>query len=263
MTQPPIRFDNGGAYERGMGVWSGLAGEVFLDWLAPAPGMRWIDIGCGSGAFTELLMRRCAPSDTQGVDPSEPQLAFARTRPGTAGAVFQQGDAMALPFEADRFDAAVMALVIFFVPDPAKGVAEMARVVRPGGTIAAYAWDVLNGGFPFEPLQAELRALGVPPSLPPSPEASRTEVMRTLWEGAGLEAVETRAIEVRRSFQDFDDFWSASTATGSIKPLLAEMPATEAAAFKDRVRARLPADAAGRITYGARANAVKGIVATR
>ena len=168
MTQPPIRFDNGSAYERGMGVWSRLAGEVFLDWLAPPQGMRWIDIGCGSGAFTELTMQRCAPAETHGIDPSEPQLAFARTRPGAAGATFHQGDAMALPFEADRFDAAIMALVIFFVPEPAKGVAEMARVVRPGGTIAAYAWDVLNGGFPFEPLQAEFRALGVSPSLPPS-----------------------------------------------------------------------------------------------
>ena len=263
MTQPPIRFDNGAAYERGMGVWSRIAGEVFLDWLAPMPGLRWIDIGCGSGAFTELLMRRCAPTDTQGVDPSEAQLVFARARPGTAGAGFQQGDAMALPFAAGRFDAAVMALVIFFVPEPAKGVAEMARVVRPGGTIAAYAWDVLNGGFPFEPIQAELRALGVPASLPPSPEASRTEVLRALWEGAGLEAVETREIAIQRSFNDFEDFWSASTAMGSIRPLLAEMSPEDAAQFKERVRTRLPAAADGRIAYGARANAVKGRVPSR
>ena len=260
MTQPPIRFDNGSAYERGMGVWSRLAGEIFLDWLAPPSGMRWIDIGCGSGAFTELAMQRCTPQETHGIDPSEPQLAFARARPGAAGATFQQGDATALPFDANRFDAAIMALVIFFVPDPGKGVAEMARVVRPGGTIAAYAWDVLNGGFPFEPIQAELRALGVSPSLPPSPDASRTEVLRSLWEGAGLEAVETRTIEVRRTFTDFEDFWSATSATGSTKSTLAAMSDADAAQFKERVRARLPADADGEITYGARANAVKGRV---
>src|SRR5689334_6293259 len=115
MEQPHIRFDDGSAYERVMGAWSQLAGDVFLDWLAPATGQRWVDVGCGSGAFTERLMQRCAPLEVQGVDPSESQIAFARTRPGALGARFQQGDAMALPFEADRFEAAVMALVIFFV----------------------------------------------------------------------------------------------------------------------------------------------------
>src|SRR5213592_4288965 len=105
-----------------MGVWSRLAGEVFLEWLAPERALRWIDIGCGSGAFTELLIERCAPAEVQGIDPSEGQLAFARTRPAARLAQFRQGDAMALPFPGGRFDAAIMALVIFFVPEPAKGV---------------------------------------------------------------------------------------------------------------------------------------------
>ena len=70
MPEKPIRFDDGAAYDRGMGVWSQLAGQVFLDWLAPSSGLRWIDIGCGSGAFTELLAQRCAPAEIQGIDPS-------------------------------------------------------------------------------------------------------------------------------------------------------------------------------------------------
>src|SRR5437764_1727403 len=98
-----------------MGVWSRFAGEVFLDWLMPRPGFRWIDIGCGSGAFSELLVERCAPSEVQGIDPSEAQLAFARTRPAARLAQFRQGDAMALPFPADSFEAAVMEWGIFFV----------------------------------------------------------------------------------------------------------------------------------------------------
>ena len=131
VVEHQIRYDDGAGYERYMGSWSRLAGEVFLDWLAPRPGLRWIDIGCGNGAFTELLVQRCAPAEVQGIDPSEAQLAFARARPAARGAAFHQGDAMALPFPQDRFDAAVMALVIFFVPDPARGVAEMVRVVCP------------------------------------------------------------------------------------------------------------------------------------
>src|SRR5262249_36708422 len=158
MTQQPIRFDDGAAYDRGMGVWSQLAEQVFLDWLAPSSGLRWIDIGCGSGAFTELLAQRCAPAEIQGIDPSEAQFAFARAGPALRGATFLRGDAMALPFETDRFDAAVMALVLFFVPDPAKGVAEMARVVRPGGTVSSYLW--IAGEGPPAPFAVELAAFG-------------------------------------------------------------------------------------------------------
>lgn len=260
MPQPSIRFDDGAAYERGMGIWSRIAGEVFLDWLAPTPGLRWIDIGCGSGAFTELLMQRCAPSDMQGVDPSDAQLAFARARPAARGVTFQHGDAMALPFPNNRFDAAIMALVIFFVPEPARGVAEMARVVAPGGLVAAYAWDILGGGFPFHPIQTELRALGVMPSLPPSLDASRLETMHSLWTGAGLQDVETREITIQRSFADFDDFWESNTITGSIKPTIAGMSPADIEQLKGRVRAWIREDAAGRISYDARANAVRGFV---
>src|SRR6266704_1091779 len=189
MAERQIRFEDGAAYERMMGVWSRLAGDIFIDWLAPRPGLRWIDIGCGTGAFSELLVERCAPAEIQGIDPSEAQLAFARTRPAARLAQFRQGDAMALPFPDDSFDAAIMALVIFFVPQPAKGVAEMVRVVAPGGTVAAYAWDVLGDGHPGGPIQAEMRKMGLSPLLPPSAEASRIETLRELWTRAGLEAV--------------------------------------------------------------------------
>jgi SAM-dependent methyltransferase len=260
MTTPSIRFEDGDAYERAMGGWSRLAGEVFLDWLAPAPGLRWLDVGCGSGAFTELVVQRCAPREAHGVDPSEAQLAFARARPAARVARFHHGDALALPFEPMRFDVAAMALVIFFVPEPAKGVAEMVRVVRPGGLVAAYAWDILGGGFPFAPIGAELRAFGHPPPLPPSVAASRMDALRELWSGAGLQAVTTREITVQRSFTDFEDFWNNSTITGSIRPTIAGMTAADRETLRARLRARLPADAEGRITYSARANAIQGRV---
>src|SRR3954470_221455 len=192
MDEPQIRFDDGAGYERMMGKWSRLAGEVFLDWLKPPPRLRWIDIGCGNGAFTELLAERCAPAEIQGVDPSEAQLAFARARHSAGIAHFRQGDAMALPFPDHGFDAAAMALVIFFVPEPPAGVAEMTRVVRPGGLVASYAWDVEGGGFPLEPALAELRAMGFAPLRPPSFTAARMENLRALWSSAGLDTIETR-----------------------------------------------------------------------
>jgi ubiquinone/menaquinone biosynthesis C-methylase UbiE len=244
-----------------MGIWSRRVGEIFLDWVKPPPGLRWIDVGCGNGAFTELIIERYAPAGVQGIDPSEAQIAYARTRPAGRVAEFRQGDAMALPFADASFDAAAMALVIFFVPEPATGVAEMARVVRPGGLVAAYAWDMFGGGFPLEPVFAELRAMGKTPMGPPSPEASRIDNLRALWTGAGLKDVETREIKVQRTFADFDEFWSINLLGPTFRPLFAQMSSAEGERLKTKVRARLPADSLGRITYGARANAVKGRVA--
>ena len=255
-----IRFDDGAAYERYMGEWSRLAGMTFLDWLAPKSGLRWLDVGCGNGAFTEMIVERCAPASVQGIDPSEGQLAYARTRPAARGAQFRQGDAMALPFPDDTFDAAVMPLVIFFVPDPARGVAEMARVVCPGGAVTAYAWDMEGGGFPYEALHDEMRGLGVAVPTPPSPDASRIDAMRDLWTGAGLDAVETREINVRRTFVDFDDYWATVLGGASVRTQLAAMASERLALLKERMRARLPSDAAGHITSRARANAVRGRV---
>jgi SAM-dependent methyltransferase len=256
-----IRFDDGAAYERYMGTWSQLAGETFLDWLAPPSGLRWLDVGCGNGAFTEMLVERCAPASVQGIDPSGGQLAYARTRPAARIAQFRQGDAMALPFADDAFDAAVMPLVIFFVPDPVRGVAEMARVVCPGGIVTAYAWDIPGGGFPYEALHAEMRGLGVDVPLPPSRDASRLDVMRELWTAAGLDGVDTREITVQRTFTDADDYWTTVVGGPSVGRQLAAMASDDVARLKTRMAAHLPADAAGRITYGARANAVKGRVA--
>ena len=260
MAEQKIRFDDGASYERVMGVWSRLAGEIFLDWLAPSSRMRWIDIGCGNGAFTELLVERCAPSAIVGIDPSDGQLAFARTRPASRVAEFRQGDAMTLPFPAASFDAAVMALVIVFVPDAAQGVREMVRVVGPNGAVATYVWDMVDGGFPLDPILVEMRAMGLTPPQPPSVEACRTDALRDLWIKAGLEAVETRTITVRRTFADFNDFWKTNAAASTIASAIAAMTPGDADRLKEQVRQRLGQDAEGRVGYDARANAIKGRV---
>ncbi len=258
MAAETITFDDGEAYEDFMGKWSLLAGHAFLDWLAPARGLRWLDVGCGNGAFTELLVERCAPREVLGVDPSEEQLAFARRRLARTPASFRAGDAMALPCADGQFDAAVMALVLFFVPQPARGIAEMVRAIRPGGGACAYAWDFLGGGFPYFALQDEMARMGQQPLWPPSVEAARLEALRQSWTDAGLVDVETREIVVERTFADFDAFWTAARKGPRIAPRLSELGSTGADTLKDRLRARLAARPDGRITIEGRANAVRG-----
>jgi SAM-dependent methyltransferase len=260
MAEHQIRYDDGAAYERMMGIWSRITGAIFLDWLAPPSGLRWIDIGCGGGAFTELIVERCAPAEVQGIDPSEAQLAYARARIAAQMAEFRRGDALALPFGEGRFDVAVMALVIFFVPDPAKGVAEMARVVCPGGMVATYVWDIMGGGHPLELWQAEMRAMGVTPPRPPRSDASRMEALLDLWTGAGLDAIETRRIVVQRTFLDFEDFWIAGMMGSGIGLAIAEMATDDAARLKARVRGIMPTDATGRVVCTGSVNAIKGRV---
>lgn len=165
---------------------------------------------------------------------------------------------MELPFPDDSFDAAVMALVIFFVPDPAKGVTEMTRAVRPGGTVSAYAWNIAGGGLPNAPIQAEMRAMGITPLLPPNANVARIDALRELWTSAGLEAVEAREIIVQRTFDCFDDYWTSSLLGGGIGPVIAAMPSGDVELLKARVCLRMPADSAGRVTANAHANAVRG-----
>jgi ubiquinone/menaquinone biosynthesis C-methylase UbiE len=260
MEPSPIRFEDGAAYEEFMGQWSRLAGETFLRWLEPDAGWRWLDVGCGNGAFTQMLVERCAPAAVHGIDPAPAQIAFARERLAEPSVQFEVGDAMALPYGDAAFDAAVMALVIFFVPDPAKSVGEMARVVRPGGSVSAYAWDILGGGFPYAALQEEMARLAITPLWPPSVEAARIETLRSLWAGAGLEQIETREIEVERTFADFDTYWQIAQTGPRLAASIAAMPPGDRQQLKERLQARLSADAAGRITYRASANAIKGRV---
>ncbi len=260
MNQRKIKFEDASGYDQMMGVWSQLVREGFLKWLAPKKGQRWLDIGCGGGAFTEQLMLGCAPSYLAGVDPSEDQLAFAQKRSSLKTAEFRKSDAMELPFGENEFDAATMALVLFFVPEPRRGVAEMLRVTRPGASISAYVWDIHNGGFPPEPIKAQLQKMGVELPLPPSSDISKMTKLRSLWTEFQLSDIETEVIKVSRRFNNFDDFWSTTTNSASIKAVLSNLPTTLLADVREAVQNELPSNADGLITYTAFANAIKGNV---
>ena len=259
MADETIRFDDGASYELMMGRWSVLVGERFIDWIGVPNGARWLDIGCGNGAFTELIVERCMPSDVQAFDPSAGQLTYARNRlPAGAPVTWIEGDAMRLPVTDSAGDAAVMALVLFFVPEPAVGVAEMCRAVRPGGVVAAYHWDMLGGGFPLADIGAEMLKLGVPPRQPPSVAASTIEASTSLWQEAGLQQVQTCQITVQRRFDSFDDYWNSAAPSNTLRPMFELMQADRRELLKTNVRRRLQAGD-GPLTVSGRANAVSGI----
>lgn len=255
-------FTDGAAYERLMGRWSRRVAGPFLDWLAVPPGRDWIDVGCGNGAFSEEVLARTGPTRLLGIDPAPDQIAFARTRLGHSDlADFALGDAQALDLPDDSFDVAAMALVLAFLPGPAQGVREMARVVRPGGLVAAYMWDMPGGGVPLRPLYRACMELGHGGQVPPGSAFSAQGPMHQLWVDAGLDAVESRRIDITVDFADFDDFWSSSSIPiGPQGLLLARLGPDEIARVKQALREMLPARADGSISYPAFATAVKGRV---
>ena len=256
----PIRFQNGAEYEEFMGGWSRLAGSKFLDWLTATGGAAWADVGCGNGAFTQLIVERCSPASVEGIDPSAGQIKFAQATPAARLARFQQGDSMALPYMSDSFDIAVMALVLFFVPIPAVGVKEMMRVVRPGGLVAAYTWDILGGGFPYDAVLEALAGHGIEPTVPPSAEASRMAASKVLWEEAGLSDIAATVVEVDRGFDSFEEYWRLAELAPGLSTKLAAAPADKVVMLKEDIRRRVQPTERGSFKVSARANAIKGRV---
>ena len=260
MTDSTIRFEDGARYEHMMGRWSLLAGTQFLDWLAAPSGKQWVDVGCGNGAFTELIVQSCAPVSVQAFDPAPAQLDYARKRlPKDAQVHWNLGDALHMPLADTSVDIATMALVLFFVPDPAAGVAEMCRVVRAGGLVAAYHWDVLDSGFPLADIGEEMAKLGISPRMPPSAEASTIEASTKLWVDAGFTEVRTTRIAVQRTFDSFDDYWNSAATSNYLRALYHGTTPEQVAEVKANVRARLKAEDQAPVTVTARANAVCGI----
>ena len=261
MSDTASEFTNGAAYERLMGRWSRLIGQQFLDWVAPAKNLSWLDVGCGNGAFTEEIIARCVPARVAAIDPSEGQLAYARTRSQAKVAEFKVGDAQSLPFPDRSFDIVEMALVIAFVADPAKAVAEMVRVARPGGTVATYMWDLSIGGLPIEPIYRALSKVGSEAPHPQSRAASTRPALQELWTRAGLQAVETRHIRIETIYSSFEDYWDASTVpVGPQGVVISRMSPEARERLRNELRQELATGPDGRITVPGIASAVKGRV---
>jgi len=221
--------------------------DPILEGIRPLIHGTVLDVGCGARPHESRLARdatRYVGIDRPGPGPARPDVV---------------GDAMALPVADRSVDAATMALVIFFVPDPAKGVAEMRRVVRPGGVVAAYAWDFTTGGFPWQLPQDEVRATGATVPWPPQAEIVRIDRLHQLWADAGLQSVASREIVVERVFPSFDEFWRVAMLTPVLGALVEALPSDALAGVKERVRAALRIEG-GKVVHTGKANAVKGVV---
>ncbi len=261
---PPANevWASGDAYEPYVGRWSRAVAEAFLTWLAVPPGRRWLDVGCGTGALTQAILREAQPQAVTGIDPSAGFVAYARGHTPDPRATFRVGDAEALPDPDGVYDAAVSGLVLNFVPSPERMLAEQVRVTRPGGAVAAYVWDYAgrmqlmrhfwDAAAALDPAARELDEGRRFPLCRPGP-------LRALFEEAGLGRIEVRAIEVPTHFRDFDDYWRPFPGGQGPAPGYAmALDEERRAALREHLRARLPTDADGAIRLAARAWAVRG-----
>jgi len=248
-------FADSAAYDRTMGRMSRIAGEKFLDWLSLPRGLRWLDVGCGTGSFSELILAWNAPGAIVAIDPSEGQIAITRTKPSAGVIDYRCGDAMALPFGDDEFDVAAMALVVQYISDPVKAMDEISRVVRPTGTVAAYVWPPYADGHPYRPLAEAIHSLGGTGTGRPGTRIRTIEGLVDLFTASGLTGVDAVPLELQLAFENFDDYWSAHQSS-----LYGDLSSSDVVRLKALLRERLPADEDGRIAYTARANAIRGKV---
>lgn len=253
---PEIRpaFDDAEAYDRYMGRWSKAIGEKFLAWIAPPVNAGWLDIGCGTGAFSQLIAEHCAPRSLSGIDPSPAQIEAARVK--LPNAVLRVGDSLALPFGDGEFDIVASALVLHFIPDRARAFAEMKRVVRPGGMVAAYTWErsATSDFAPYAPMLRGLVAIGVEPMRSPTVPEQQVEGLRKTAEAAGFADTKLTHIEATQSFQDFEEFWNVQTLTVSpVGKTIAKLEDTQRARLRETMQSLVPIAGDGSIRYSARA----------
>jgi SAM-dependent methyltransferase len=199
-------------YERLMGRWSRHVAPKFLQFAPVSEGDEVIDVGCGTGSLTRTILAQARPARVVGIDMAEHYVAFAREQIPDPRVRFEVGDACALPFPDASFDRALSLLVLHFVPEAQRAVAEMRRVVRPGGTVAACVWDGYGGMPHMRMLWDTAGALGLGPDHRHFRPMSAPGEMAATWTGLGLREVEQSTVAIRFEFANFEDYWGPFTS---------------------------------------------------
>ncbi|MEO6394769.1 MAG: methyltransferase domain-containing protein [Devosia sp.] len=234
-------IQNADGYEQLMGRWSQRLAPLFLDFAGLEPGEAVLDVGCGTGSLTFELAKRADLREIRAIDYAPAFVEAARHRNTDPRVTIEQADATALPFADGAFDRAMALLVLHFVPDAGRAIAEMRRVVRPKGVVAATVWDHL-GGMPGMRMAVDtIAALSEPgrqlrarymfqPMMQP-------HEMKQAFLQQGLVDVEEAELMVRMDYRNFDDFWAPiASGEGPIGRFVVELDTAEKARVSSAVR---------------------------
>lgn len=256
-------WQSGNSYEKFMGRWSRLVTRDFLKWLSVPSGQTWLDVGCGTGSLTKLILEIQQPKSITAVDSSEEFISFARGSIKSPIVNFKAGLAQSLPLDSGSIDVTVSGLVMNFVPDPEAAVKEIQRVTKPDGLIGIFLWDYAEG-------MQMLRyfwdaAVELNNSAGEFDEGIRFPLCRkgsleSLFRNAGLKQVESMAIEVKTLFRNFNDYWEPFLEkVGPAPAYVMSLNEKDRQKLEDRLRKSLPIDDDGSIPLTARAWAAKAI----
>lgn len=256
-------WERGDPYEQYVGRWSRRVAPAFLSWLGIPPGRKWLDVGCGTGALCAAILDHCSPSSVTGIEPSEGFLGTAKAH--LAGrAALCRGSATAIPLGDASVDVAVSGLVLNFVPDQRKALAEIARVTTSEGTIGAYVWDY-SGKMELmryfwdvaAELNADARRMDEGIRFP----LCHQEALVDLFEDAGLNEVDVTAVDISTPFSSFEDYWQPFLGGQGPAPAYAmSLDATARRRLRDRLRERVPVQGDGSLSLAARAWAIRATV---
>lgn len=258
-------FGDADAYEKFMGRWSRRLAPLLIDFAGPPENGRLLDIGSGTGSLSLTLAELKPRSHVTGIDPSKHYIGFAASRNPYPGRVaFETGDAQQLRFPAGAFDSSLSLLVFNFIPDPSKALSEARRATKPRGCVSAAVWDYGNG-------MRMLRIFwdAVVHVDPPARRADELNMplcrpggLKALWQRAGLERVEDRALDISMEFQSFADFWDPFLlGQGPAGAYLKSADAARRQAIRDEVIRRLALKSqSAPFSIPSRAWAVRGYV---
>ncbi len=265
MKPTPQRNDNwdsGATYESYVGRWSCLVAVEFLQWLNVPSDSQWLDVGCGTGALTETILRWANPLEVTGVDRSEAYISASREHMVDLRVRFDVSDAQVLTINNSLFDAVVSGLMINFIPDPNKAIKEMVRVAKPGGVVAVYVWDYAD--------QMQMMRFFWDAIIALHPEAleldegrrfpvCKPEPLVALFQSGGLDAIEVRPIDIPTHFQNFDDYWTPFLGgQGPAPSYVNSLNELARGELRDYLQAHLPINSDGSIDLVARAWAIRG-----
>jgi len=257
-------FSESQAYDRFMGRWSRQLAPHFVEFADIRRGGAVLDVGSGTGELSFAVLASAEPGRVVGIDPSADYVDYAQSRSTDTRVSFETGDGQALQFDDATFDATMSLLVLNFIPDPEKALAEMVRVTRPGGVVAAAVWDYDEG---MEMLRVFWdAAIASNPAAADRDERrmrfSRRGELGDLWRQAGLVDVVETPVVIPMRFESFEDFWSPFLAgQGPAGSYVASLSEDGRSAIERRLRERLSNDGTGGITLNGRAWAVRGIKA--